>query len=201
MRFETALRAVLDELDLDIPEGQFAKLCGHFRLLERWNRRINLTAVRDPAEAARRHYGESAFLHRELPEAASLVDVGSGAGFPGLPVAVLRPEAEVTLLEATGKKAAFLREASRDLPNVTVQASRLADWTGTADWALLRAVAPASVLPDLAGRVEGVALLGANRPPDGGFGGWTAHRLPWGYRLRLWLGRAERIDVSRETSI
>ncbi len=187
MTFESALRGILDELCVEVSPSQFGHLCKHFRLLEHWNRRINLTSVRDPQEAARWHYGESAFLHRELPAAASLVDVGSGGGFPGIPVAVLRPGTDVTLLEPTRKKAAFLQEVSRELPNVTVEALRLADWTGTADWALVRAVAPTSVLPDLAGRVAGVAVLSTQRPSDGIFGRWELRRLPWGERRRLWL--------------
>ena len=188
MTFERALADVLDELGVEVSPTQFGSLCKHFRLLEHWNRRINLTSVRDPREAARRHYGESAFLHRELPAAASVIDVGSGAGFPGIPVAVLRPGTAVTLLEATRKKAAFLEEASRELPNVTVAACRLADWAGSADWALVRAVAPTSILPDLATRVAAVAVLSSECPGEGSFGRWEPRCLPWGERRHLWLG-------------
>lgn len=189
MTFETALEGVLDELGVAVSATQFALFCRHFRLLEHWNRRINLTSVCDPLGAARRHYGESAFVHRELPATESLVDVGSGAGFPGIPVAMLRPKTRVTLLEATRKKAAFLHEVSRGLPNVTVEARRLAHWGGQADWALLRGVAPASVLPDLATRVSGVAILSRDCPHAGSFGPWDARSVPWGERRRLWLSK------------
>ena len=145
--FEAALRQVLEALGVTVSPDQFDQLCEHRRLLARWNRRINLTAIDDEKEIARRHYGESVFLHRELPPTASLVDVGSGAGFPGVPVAVLRPSAHVTLVESKRRKASFLREATRGWRNVSVEDRRIADWEGTADWALIRAVSPDSVLP------------------------------------------------------
>ena len=188
MTFEDALREVLDELGVETSAPQFDRLCGHFRLLERWNKRINLTRISDPAEAARRHYGESAHLHRELPDAASFVDVGSGAGFPGLPIATLRPSSSITLVESIRKKAEFLREATRDMPNVRVCDCRIRQWTGSAEWALLRAVNPLGVLGDLAGKIRRVAVLGTDRPPDGPFTDWESRPTPWSRQRKLWLG-------------
>ena len=203
MTFENALREVFGELGVPVADNQLACFAGHFRLLEHWNRRMNLTRICTPEEAARRHYGESAFVHRELPAAKSLVDVGSGPGFPGLPLAVLRPDLSVTLVEATRKKAAFLREATIDLPNVTVLACRIEDWSGRTDWALLRAVDPVAVLPHLAGRARRVAILGTDRPPDGTAESWESRRIPWSERGRLWLTAPRSVarpNVSRETS-
>lgn len=188
--FERALREALDEIGVPVSDIQRGQLVRHCLLLERWNRRINLTRITDPGEVARRHFGESAFLHRELPATGSLVDVGSGAGFPGLPVAVLRPESVVTLVESRRRKAAFLRQASSGLPNVRVAACRLADWAGTAEWALLRAVAPARILPQLAEKATRVAILGTGRPPEGPFRGWKGRDVPWSSARRLWLGKA-----------
>ena len=191
MTFEAALRDVLEELEVAVSPAQFDRLCEHRRLLELWNRRINLTAIRDEKEIARRHYGESIFLHRELPPVASVVDVGSGAGFPGVPVAVLRPSAHVTLVESRRRKASFLREATRGWRNVSVKDRRIADWEGTADWALLRAVSPERVLPDLRGKVSAVAILGTSRPHDGPFTGWKGLPTPWSRRRTLWQGSAQ----------
>ena len=201
MTFEAALRQVLEALGVTVSADQFDQLCEHRRLLERWNRRINLTAIYDEKEIARRHYGESVFLHRELPPTASLVDVGSGAGFPGVPVAVLRPSAHVTLVESKRRKASFLREATRGWRNVSVEDRRIADWEGTADWALIRAVSPDAVLPDLEGKVSAVAILGTSRPNDGPFAGWEGCPTPWSRRRTLWQGSARPADrdVSRET--
>jgi len=87
--------------------------------LIKWNARTNLTAIRDPGAIVQRHFGESLFAARILTQTlaptASLLDFGSGAGFPGLPIQLYRPTLRVTLAESQGKKAAFLREAVRTL--------------------------------------------------------------------------------------
>lgn len=99
--------------------GLCAQLSVTLDLLLRWNARTNLTAIRDPEEIVRRHFGESLFagahLAPLLPANATLLDFGSGAGFPGLPIHLLLPELAVTLAESQGKKASFLREAVRVL--------------------------------------------------------------------------------------
>lgn len=191
MTFERSLRQVLAELDVGATDAQINRLVAHYALLVRWNERTNLTRVTDPVAAARRHYGEAAFLHRELPDAESFVDVGSGAGFPGLPVAVLRPGTAMSLVESTQKKAAFLREVANGMANVNVFGGRIGSWPGSADWALMRAVNPARALPDLSGKVKRVAVLGTEPPPENHFGGWRERKLPWSARGRLWLSAAE----------
>jgi 16S rRNA (guanine527-N7)-methyltransferase len=110
-----------------VPAGLYAQLSGYLDLLMKWNGRTNLTAVREPEEIVRRHFGESLFAARHLgPEVVTLLDLGSGAGFPGLPVALFRPEIRVTLAESQNKKATFLREVVRTLglANVDVWAQR-----------------------------------------------------------------------------
>jgi 16S rRNA (guanine527-N7)-methyltransferase len=88
----------------------------YLELLQRWNARINLTAIRDPKELIERHFVECAFAGQHLPPGIqTLLDYGSGAGFPGIPFAIVRPEICVTVAEAQGKKAAFLQEALRVL--------------------------------------------------------------------------------------
>ncbi len=92
------------------------QLSTYLDLLVRWNARTNLTAVHDPEAMLRVHFGESLFAARHLPEGAkTLLDVGSGAGFPGLPIQLARPALRVTLAESQGKKASFLREVVRTL--------------------------------------------------------------------------------------
>ena len=106
--------SALDALGLDAPT--VAQLETFLALLLRWNARINLTAVREPAEIIRRHFAESIFAAKQIPQRAkTLLDHGSGAGFPGIPIAICRPEIAVTLAESQNKKAAFLREAVRTL--------------------------------------------------------------------------------------
>jgi 16S rRNA (guanine527-N7)-methyltransferase len=101
------------------PPNLYAQLSVYLDLLLRWNARTNLTAIRDPEDIVRRHFGESLFagvhLAPLLPSAATLLDFGSGAGFPGLPIQLLLPGLTVTLAESQGKKASFLREAIRTL--------------------------------------------------------------------------------------
>jgi 16S rRNA (guanine527-N7)-methyltransferase len=88
----------------------------YLSLLLRWNTRVNLTAIRDEEGILKRHFVESIACAQALPAGIStLLDFGSGAGFPGLPIALCRPEIAVTLAESQGKKAAFLSEAVRVL--------------------------------------------------------------------------------------
>lgn len=98
------------------PASLCAQLSIYLDLLLKWNARINLTAIRDPEEIVRRHFGESLFAAQHLdPKTPTLLDLGSGAGFPGLPIALLHPEIHVTLAESQNKKATFLREVVRTL--------------------------------------------------------------------------------------
>jgi len=119
-------------------------LSSYLDLLVRWNARTNLTAIRSPEEMVRRHFGESLFAASHLgdPMPGTLLDLGSGAGFPGIPTAILHPEVAVTLAESQNKKATFLREVSRTLGlrNVEVWAGRAEDLPRTFDTVALRAV-------------------------------------------------------------
>jgi 16S rRNA (guanine527-N7)-methyltransferase len=121
----------------------------YLQLLLRWNAKVNLTAIREPEEIVTRHFGESFFMAKALfPETLVqerrdvVVDVGSGAGFPGMPVAMFVPAAEVTLIEADGKKAAFLNEVIRELglKNAEVFKGRAETYEERADLVMMRAV-------------------------------------------------------------
>jgi len=91
------------------------QLSTYLDLLLKWNARTNLTSIRDPEEIVRRHFGESLFLATQLPACRTLLDLGSGAGFPGLPIQLALPELRVMLAESQNKKASFLREVVRTL--------------------------------------------------------------------------------------
>ena len=130
-----------------LSNGQLDALCEHYRLLLFWNERLNLTRVTSAREAARIHYVECLFLGAQLPpRELRIVDVGSGAGFPGIPVAILRPDCRVDLVESHQRKAVFLREAIRGLPNARVLAQRAEDVSERYDWMISRAVRPKDVL-------------------------------------------------------
>lgn len=94
-------------------------LSDYLDLLLKWNARTNLSAVREPREIVRRHFGESLFAATHLPIASTLLDLGSGAGFPGIPIQLRYPELQVTLAESQNKKASFLREVVRTLALAT----------------------------------------------------------------------------------
>lgn len=158
--FEDLLGPVLSSLTIKLSAQQANLLSCHYRMLMQWNQKMNLSAIRDPEQVVRRHFGESLFLAKSLSEAAgTLVDVGSGAGFPGVPVAVYRPNLHVTLVESIAKKATFLREATRALPNVRVLNARAETLEKHFDWVAMRAVAPAPLLSRLAELAPNLALL------------------------------------------
>ena len=131
------------------PPDLIEKLSLYLDLLLKWNARTNLTSIRTPAEIVTRHFGESLFAAQHLGTPATLLDYGSGAGFPGLPIALLRPEIHVTLAESQNKKATFLREAIRTLGLTTeVFSHRAGTLTTRYDCVTLRAVD--AMLPSLA---------------------------------------------------
>jgi 16S rRNA (guanine527-N7)-methyltransferase len=126
---------------------QIDLLEAHYRLLVQWNARLNLTRIESVDEAVRLHYCESLFVGARLPSGPlRIVDVGSGAGFPGIPIAILRPECSVTLVESHQRKCVFLREASRDLKNVSVVTDRAENLPLGYDWLVSRAVSPKDLL-------------------------------------------------------
>jgi 16S rRNA (guanine527-N7)-methyltransferase len=176
-----------------LSSSQVAELERHWRLLERWNQKLNLTTVVDIEEAVVRHYCESLFLGRQLaPERVSVLDVGSGAGFPGIPVAILRPDCRVTLSESHQRKAVFLREATRHLGNVRVAALRAEDLNAAFDWVVSRAVKWPDVLKAATGSRSVALLLGRDdavevvQSPE--FQWQPAIPLPWGQRRVLLIG-------------
>jgi 16S rRNA (guanine527-N7)-methyltransferase len=151
---------LLTECFPGLSEHQISLLWAHYELLSRWNRVLNLTSIRDLAEVVARHYCESLLLGAQLPpEPVSVLDVGSGGGFPGIPIAVLRPDCSLTLAESHHRKAVFLREATREYPNVRVAARRAEETGEQFDWTVSRAVRWSDVLKVRAAHVG--LLLGA----------------------------------------
>lgn len=163
----------------------------HYRLMVRWNKSLNLTKITDEEEAVNRHYLESVFLGVHLPPGAwRIVDLGSGAGFPGLPVAVLRPDCEVTLVESHQRKAVFLREASREMKNVKVIASRAEEVNESFDWVISRAVSYADLKESVERLAPKVALLAGSDVPVGWEFAWDPPLVvPNGKNRWLRIGR------------
>jgi 16S rRNA (guanine527-N7)-methyltransferase len=185
---------------LTLSHDQVRHLWEHYEVLLRWNERINLTSIPPGVEMVLRHYCESLFFAAHLsiaPPAMSILDMGSGAGFPGVPLAILRPDSRVTLLESHQRKAVFLRESTRGLPNISVLARRAETAPGRFDWLVSRGVDARDVLksiPRLAPRVG--LMLGQDdfsavqSIPDVA---WSAPvQLPWGDRRLCVFGEVPR---------
>ena len=130
---------------IELDETRLRAISTYVDLLLKWNARINLTAVRQAEEIIKRHFGESFFAARHVIEqkpVASAIDLGSGAGFPGVPFAMLAPEVEVTLIESSKKKATFLKEVihALGLKNARVYGDRGETYPEKGDLVMLRAV-------------------------------------------------------------
>lgn len=148
-RISELLRPFLDDASAPasvLSESQLSSISAYLDILLRWNARINLTAIRDSEEILTRHFGESLFAARHIfPEAESnvhVIDVGSGAGFPGLPIKLWAKDIHLTLIESNNKKATFLRETIRSLKleDAEVFAGRAEEFSASADVVTLRAV-------------------------------------------------------------
>jgi len=177
-------------LPAELNQQQIDQLFQHYELLIRWNQRMNLTTVKAGPETVVRHYCESLFFAAKLPaeeNGISVIDAGSGAGFPGIPMAILKAGWTVLLVESNQRKAVFLRESSRNLPNVSVLAERIEDRNARGDWLVARAVDPREILENVPRLAPNVGLLigeddfSAIRS-DSRIAWAEPVRLPWGDR-------------------
>jgi len=156
------LRAGTAELGLAPSAQACERLLDYVELLSRWNAAYNLTAVRVPADMVTRHLLDSLAVARYV-RGDSLVDLGSGAGLPGIPLAILQPERQHVLIDSNGKKTRFLREAVRalDLRNVRVEQMRVEDARGSYACVTARAFASLADMLALGGHLlatDGVLL-------------------------------------------
>lgn len=118
----------LAELQVDLPGEALKRLAAYLDLLLEVNRQFNLTAIKDRDQAWQRHIVDSLTLLgglENLPSGATVIDVGSGGGLPGIPLAIARPDIQLTLLESTGKKATFLTRCAKEIPLPNVQVLNL----------------------------------------------------------------------------
>lgn len=187
--------AMLAEAGIAVEQRGLAAMRVHFDLLLQWNRKVNLTAVREPEEILRRHFLESLLLTKAVKLGAGVMyDIGTGAGFPGLPVKAVHPEVEIYLVEVTQKKAAFLKEVVRkaglnDAFVEVVRVERLVERSEIelADWVAMRAVGAVDELLPILRRLlvphGQVVLFLGERDADGArnnVGGFT-----WKEPLRI----------------
>ena len=172
MTLAGALAEGIAALGLNVDQAAQTKLLAFVALLEKWNQTYNLTAIREPGRVLTHHLLDALATLPHLPQrrALRLIDVGSGAGLPGIPLAIARPDWSVTLLDSNRKKVAFLRQAAAELrlASVVVAAARVEDYApeipfdvaiSRAFASLPRFVAAARHLVGAGGRL--VALKGA----------------------------------------
>lgn len=160
MSLATTLHEGIAALGLDVPPAVQSKLLGYVALLKKWNGTYNLTAIRDESEMVTQHLLDSLSLLPALEKSALAgrrwADVGSGAGLPGIPLAVVRPDLDMTLIEAVEKKSAFQRQAKIELglKNLAVLNGRVEDLPGgTFDAVVSRAFAELADFVRLAGHL------------------------------------------------
>jgi 16S rRNA (guanine527-N7)-methyltransferase len=168
------LAGLIAEAGLSVPLPAVEKLVDHAREMLRWNRSIRLTAITEPAEVAVKHILDSLLLLRFAPFPGRILDFGSGAGYPGIPLAVVLPGSRFLLLESSGKKCAFLSHTLRklSLPNVEVVQARLGAGRrlpiGTFEHIVTRATLPAGeaatvLLPYIAGGGRVLLMMGPGK--------------------------------------
>jgi len=179
------------QLDRALPPQALPRLLEYLGLLQKWNRIYNLTAVREPAKMVSHHLLDSLAVVPQVT-AATLLDVGSGAGLPGIPLALALPRTHVTLLDSSHKKTAFLQQAKLELKldNVAVACERVETWRpGRAfEMVISRAFSDLAEFIKLAGRH--VAPGGRLAAMKGIYPHEEIARLPGGWRLARALALA-----------
>jgi 16S rRNA (guanine527-N7)-methyltransferase len=179
------IQIALDELGPSFPEGTAEKLDVLINELERWNRKVNLTAIRDKDEMISAHLLDS-LVAAPLLEGETVLDVGTGPGFPGLPLAVIQPERQFTLLDSNNKKIMFAQHAAGllDLDNVSVLKARGEDYAPGHgfDTVIARALAALPRLVEIAGHhvgEDGVFVALKGRYPAEELEDLEQLELPW----------------------
>lgn len=158
MNFQEYLKDAAEQYGLVLTDRMLRQFDTYFQLLVEWNERINLTAITEPKEAAIKHMVDSlsCWNDRYFPPGASVIDVGTGAGFPGIPLKIFRPDIRLTLLDSLNKRVKFLQEVADRLELDCVQCVHLRAEEGARqpllrekfDVAVSRAVARLSVLAE-----------------------------------------------------
>jgi 16S rRNA (guanine527-N7)-methyltransferase len=156
---EQQLAAGIAALGVSLPSGADQQLMAYLSLLQKWNKVYNLTAIRDAAAMVSQHLLDSLSVLPHLPAMATLADIGSGAGLPGIPLAMALPATEVTLVEAVSKKASFLQQVKieLELSNVSIYCGRVEAWKPAIgfDAVISRAFSDLTEFIRLAGRLLG----------------------------------------------
>ena len=158
MKYFELMKIACDSVEMNFVEDKYNKFITYKNLLQEWNEKINLTAITEDEEVIKKHFIDciKAFSENQFKEAKNLIDVGTGAGFPGLPIAIMKEDLNITLLDSLNKRVNFLNivKNSLNLTNVTTIHSRAEDGARNKelrekfDIATSRAVANMAVLSE-----------------------------------------------------
>lgn len=114
-KFEEILRTYLKKIDIELSKKQIEQFYTYMNLLLEWNEKINLTAITEPKEVILKHFVDSLTISAYIKKGSKLVDMGTGAGFPGIPLKILRDDIEITLVDSLNKRINFLNEVIKEL--------------------------------------------------------------------------------------
>ncbi|MBU3134467.1 16S rRNA (guanine(527)-N(7))-methyltransferase RsmG [Clostridium gasigenes] len=158
MEFYELMKSASTEADLELSEYQYNQFIKYMRLLQEWNEKVNLTTIIEDEEVIKKHFIDciKSFKSKPIREAKTVIDVGTGAGFPGIPIAIMNPKIKVTLLDSLNKRVNFLNTVVNELglTNVTTIHARAEDGARKVelrekfDVATSRAVANMAVLTE-----------------------------------------------------
>ncbi len=154
--FSEELKRKAKQIDIFLEEKQIEKFYQYMNLLLEWNEKMNLTAITDPKEIILKHFIDSLTMANKIKEGETLIDVGTGAGFPGIPLAIVKQEVKITLLDSLNKRVHFLQEVIQvlQLNNIRAVHARVEEFAKNKkereqyDIATSRAVAPLNVLAE-----------------------------------------------------
>ncbi|MBP3255433.1 MAG: 16S rRNA (guanine(527)-N(7))-methyltransferase RsmG [Clostridia bacterium] len=150
--FSNELKEKTNQIGIELNKSQINKFYNYMSLLLEWNEKINLTAITEPNEVILKHFVDSLTIFKYVEDNTKLIDVGTGAGFPGIPISILKENSKITLLDSLNKRISFLNEVVEelDLKNIETIHSRVEDFGNKErerfDIATSRAVAALNVL-------------------------------------------------------
>lgn len=154
--FNKKMKESLKELNIEISEKQLNQFYNYMNILIEWNKVMNLTNITEPEEIIQKHFVDSLTILKSIKENDSIIDVGTGAGFPGMPIKIVFPETRITLLDSLNKRIKFLEEVTNklELKNIETIHGRAEEvahnknYREKYDIAIARAVAPLNVLSE-----------------------------------------------------
>ena len=173
--FKELMRSYGSQIDIEFNEEQLNQFYKYMNLLIEWNEKINLTAITDPEEIILKHFIDSLTINKYIKNNSNLADVGTGAGFPGIPLKIIRPDLKITLVDSLNKRINFLNKVifKLNLKNIETIHSRIEDFGKNKkyrekfDYSTARAVANLStlseyLLPIIKVGGEAICMKGAN---------------------------------------